>query len=162
MGGMIPYFEGRVGYGWDKLGRGRQTKNYEALLAFHEEAADRLFPFVSPRIRLCSAVRAATVFADWIFFWESTTWYLLPTLPFETYSWSLYSGDDQGNRKPRSYRGAKRPDLSRECGQAPEAQKLIMHAKPGAFPGFFLVRFPLHRSRRVIKFVPVHRGNKQI
>jgi predicted TIM-barrel fold metal-dependent hydrolase len=33
MGGMIPYFEGRVGYGWDKLGSRTTDENYEALLA---------------------------------------------------------------------------------------------------------------------------------
>ncbi len=32
MGGMIPYFEGRVGYGWDKLGSRTTDENYEALL----------------------------------------------------------------------------------------------------------------------------------
>jgi len=33
MGGMIPYFEGRVGYGWDALGSRTTDENYEALLA---------------------------------------------------------------------------------------------------------------------------------
>ncbi len=32
MGGMIPYFEGRVGYGWDKLGSRTTDEDYEALL----------------------------------------------------------------------------------------------------------------------------------
>jgi uncharacterized protein len=32
MGGMIPYFEGRVGYGWDKLGSRTTDENYEELL----------------------------------------------------------------------------------------------------------------------------------
>lgn len=32
MGGMIPYFEGRVGYGWDKLGSRTTDEDYESLL----------------------------------------------------------------------------------------------------------------------------------
>jgi uncharacterized protein len=32
MGGMIPYFEGRVGYGWDALGTRTTDEGYEALL----------------------------------------------------------------------------------------------------------------------------------
>jgi aminocarboxymuconate-semialdehyde decarboxylase len=32
MGGMIPYFEGRVGYGWDALGSRTTDENYGALL----------------------------------------------------------------------------------------------------------------------------------
>jgi len=32
MGAMIPYFEGRVGYGWDQLGRRTSDEDYEALL----------------------------------------------------------------------------------------------------------------------------------
>src|SRR6202166_600589 len=32
MGGMVPYFEGRVGYGWDKLGSRTTDENYEELL----------------------------------------------------------------------------------------------------------------------------------
>ncbi len=32
MGGMIPYFEGRVGYGWDKLGSRTTDEDYELLL----------------------------------------------------------------------------------------------------------------------------------
>jgi len=32
MGGMIPYFEGRVGYGWDKLGSRTSDVDYVALL----------------------------------------------------------------------------------------------------------------------------------
>ena len=33
MGGMVPYFEGRVGYGWDQLGTRTSDMNYAALLA---------------------------------------------------------------------------------------------------------------------------------
>src|SRR5213593_196588 len=32
MGAMIPYFEGRVGYGWDQLGSRSSDEGYEALL----------------------------------------------------------------------------------------------------------------------------------
>jgi uncharacterized protein len=32
MGGMIPYFEGRVGYGWDQIGRRSSDEGYEELL----------------------------------------------------------------------------------------------------------------------------------
>ncbi len=32
MGAMIPYFEGRVGHGWDQLGKRSSDENYEALL----------------------------------------------------------------------------------------------------------------------------------
>jgi aminocarboxymuconate-semialdehyde decarboxylase len=32
MGGMIPYFEGRVGYGWDQLGTRTSDMDYTALL----------------------------------------------------------------------------------------------------------------------------------
>jgi predicted TIM-barrel fold metal-dependent hydrolase len=32
MGAMIPYFEGRVGYGWDQLGRRSSDEDYEGLL----------------------------------------------------------------------------------------------------------------------------------
>ena len=32
MGGMIPYFEGRVGYGWDQLGKRTSDVDYVALL----------------------------------------------------------------------------------------------------------------------------------
>ena len=32
MGGMIPYFEGRVGYGWDQLGTRTSDTDYKALL----------------------------------------------------------------------------------------------------------------------------------
>ena len=32
MGGMIPYFEGRVGYGWDQLGTRTSDEDYEGLL----------------------------------------------------------------------------------------------------------------------------------
>ena len=32
MGAMIPYFEGRVGYGWDQLGTRTSDENYAALL----------------------------------------------------------------------------------------------------------------------------------
>jgi len=32
MGGMIPYFEGRVGYGWDQLGARTSDVDYGALL----------------------------------------------------------------------------------------------------------------------------------
>src|SRR5262249_21366814 len=33
MGGMIPYFEGRVGHGWDQLGTRTSDVDYAALLA---------------------------------------------------------------------------------------------------------------------------------
>jgi predicted TIM-barrel fold metal-dependent hydrolase len=33
MGGMIPYFEGRVGYGWDQLGTRTADEDYETLLS---------------------------------------------------------------------------------------------------------------------------------
>jgi aminocarboxymuconate-semialdehyde decarboxylase len=33
MGGMIPYFEGRVGYGWDQLGSRTSDEDYTAVLA---------------------------------------------------------------------------------------------------------------------------------
>ena len=33
MGGMIPYFEGRVGYGWDQLGTRTSDVDYKSLLA---------------------------------------------------------------------------------------------------------------------------------
>ena len=33
MGGMIPYFEGRVGYGWDKLGSRTSDEDYVSLLS---------------------------------------------------------------------------------------------------------------------------------
>jgi aminocarboxymuconate-semialdehyde decarboxylase len=32
MGGMIPYFEGRVGYGWDQLGTRTSDADYKTLL----------------------------------------------------------------------------------------------------------------------------------
>jgi len=32
MGGMIPYFEGRVGYGWDMLGTRTTDEGYEELV----------------------------------------------------------------------------------------------------------------------------------
>jgi aminocarboxymuconate-semialdehyde decarboxylase len=32
MGGMVPYFEGRVGYGWDQLGKRTSDEDYGALL----------------------------------------------------------------------------------------------------------------------------------
>ena len=32
MGGMIPYFEGRVGYGWDQLGKRTSDADYVSLL----------------------------------------------------------------------------------------------------------------------------------
>ena len=32
MGGMIPYFEGRVGYGWDQLGTRTSDEDYQSLL----------------------------------------------------------------------------------------------------------------------------------
>jgi aminocarboxymuconate-semialdehyde decarboxylase len=32
MGGMIPYFEGRVGYGWDQLGKRTSEVDYTVLL----------------------------------------------------------------------------------------------------------------------------------
>jgi predicted TIM-barrel fold metal-dependent hydrolase len=37
MGGMIPYFEGRVGHGWDQLGTRTSDKDYKALLASMEK-----------------------------------------------------------------------------------------------------------------------------
>jgi aminocarboxymuconate-semialdehyde decarboxylase len=33
MGGMIPYFEGRVGYGWDQLGKRTTDRDYSKVLA---------------------------------------------------------------------------------------------------------------------------------
>jgi len=33
MGGMVPYFEGRVGYGWDQLGTRSSDVDYKSLLA---------------------------------------------------------------------------------------------------------------------------------
>src|SRR5262249_34463446 len=32
MGAMIPYFEGRVGHGWDQLGKRSSDEDYESLL----------------------------------------------------------------------------------------------------------------------------------
>jgi len=32
LGGMVPYFEGRVGYGWDQLGSRTSDVDYKALL----------------------------------------------------------------------------------------------------------------------------------
>jgi uncharacterized protein len=32
MGGMVPYFEGRVGYGWDQLGKRTSDTDYTVLL----------------------------------------------------------------------------------------------------------------------------------
>jgi predicted TIM-barrel fold metal-dependent hydrolase len=37
MGGMIPYFEGRVGYGWDQLGTRTSNTDYDALLRSMKE-----------------------------------------------------------------------------------------------------------------------------
>jgi aminocarboxymuconate-semialdehyde decarboxylase len=33
LGGMVPYFAGRVGYGWDQLGTRTSDQDYKALLA---------------------------------------------------------------------------------------------------------------------------------
>jgi aminocarboxymuconate-semialdehyde decarboxylase len=49
MGGMVPFFEGRVGHGWDQLGKRTSDEDYAGLLAsmkkrpveyFHEFYAD--------------------------------------------------------------------------------------------------------------------------
>ena len=39
LGGMIPYFEGRVGHGWDQLGTRTSDEDYVSLLKSHEEAS---------------------------------------------------------------------------------------------------------------------------
>ena len=48
---MIPYFEGRVGYGWDQLGTRTSDVDYKSLLQFRTEAPYRLFPHVLRRHR---------------------------------------------------------------------------------------------------------------
>jgi len=60
MGGMIPYFEGRVGYGWDKLGSRTTDENYEALLASMKKRPVDYFRLFLADTALFGA-RAATV-----------------------------------------------------------------------------------------------------
>jgi uncharacterized protein len=60
MGGMIPYFEGRVGYGWDKLGSRTTDENYEALLASMKKRPVDYFRLFVADTALFGA-RAATV-----------------------------------------------------------------------------------------------------
>jgi predicted TIM-barrel fold metal-dependent hydrolase len=60
MGGMIPYFEGRVGYGWDKLGSRTTDENYEALLkSMKKRPVDYFHSFLADTALF--GARAATV-----------------------------------------------------------------------------------------------------
>ena len=63
LGAMAPYFEGRVGPGWDQLGTRTSDVDYTGVLEGLEEAADRLLPDVLRRHRgvrrlRCDGVRA--------------------------------------------------------------------------------------------------------
>ena len=51
LGAMAPYFEGRVGPGWDQLGTRTSDVDYTSVLEGTEEAADRLLPDVLRRHR---------------------------------------------------------------------------------------------------------------
>ena len=46
LGGMIPYFEGRVGHGWDQLGTRTSDQDYVSLAQIDEEASGGLLPHV--------------------------------------------------------------------------------------------------------------------
>ncbi len=60
MGGMIPYFEGRVGYGWDKLGSRTTDEDYESLLKSMKKRPIDYFRLFLADTALFGA-RAATV-----------------------------------------------------------------------------------------------------
>jgi aminocarboxymuconate-semialdehyde decarboxylase len=60
MGGMIPYFEGRVGYGWDKLGSRTTDEDYEGLLKSMKKRPIDYFRLFLADTALFGA-RAATV-----------------------------------------------------------------------------------------------------
>ncbi len=51
MGAMIPYFEGRVGHGWDQLGKRTSDEDYVGLRSIYEKTAHRLFQDVLCRYR---------------------------------------------------------------------------------------------------------------
>jgi aminocarboxymuconate-semialdehyde decarboxylase len=63
MGGMVPYFEGRVGYGWDVLGSRTTDEGYEELLKSMKKRPIDYFRLFLADTALFGA-RAATVCAS--------------------------------------------------------------------------------------------------
>jgi predicted TIM-barrel fold metal-dependent hydrolase len=116
-GGMIPFFEGRVGPGLDQLGNRTSGSNYKELLKemkkrpidyfrmFYADTATfggvraQLLRCGPHAVRVRCAVRSGAG-AD------------------------VYPRHDQGDRRARHLRGRSREALSRQCKRAVEAEKL--------------------------------------
>ncbi len=110
MGGMIPYFEGRVGYGWDKLGSRTTDENYEALLKSMKKRPVDYFRMFLADTALFGA-RAATVCGldffgiDNVVFASDTPFEPTPGLYIRETIKVIESMDLTAAQKDRIYRG---------------------------------------------------------
>ena len=129
LGAMIPYFEGRVGYGLDQFGTRTADEDYEGL-PLDAETANTTTSRCSGPTRRCSAAErrrnaASTSSA-------SIRWCSPRTLRSTRGRATLHPRDDQGDRRSRHQRTSGN-DLSGQRGAAVQ-------------PAFFLSH---HRARRL-------------
>lgn len=113
MGGMIPYFEGRVGYGWDALGTRSTDEGYEAILKSMNDKGKRPVDYFHNFLADTAlfGARAATVCGldffgiDKVFFASDTPFEPTPGLYIRETIKIIESLDITAEQKDQIFRG---------------------------------------------------------
>jgi hypothetical protein len=115
LGGIVPYLEGRVGYGWDQLGVRTSGVDYSGVLrTLKTRPVDHFRRFYADTAMFGAhaATRCGLEFfgADRVLFASD--------MPFDP----THAGDDQSPREPGPRRGSEGAHLLRQREAAPQAR----------------------------------------
>ena len=119
LGGMVPYFEGRVGHGWDQLGSRTSDVDYKALLkSMKKRPIDYLRMFYGDTALF--GARAGTVCGLDFFGARSCPVRLGHALRADART--LHPRNNQGARQPRFDCRAEDPNLRRQRPETAQAK----------------------------------------
>ena len=126
MGGMIPYFEGRVGTGWDQLGTRTSDRDYTKLL---KELKKRPLDYFKMFYADTATFGAYDPTVCGLRFFGVDNILFASDAPFDPEGGRQYhSRDDQGDRSPADHRGGARANLLAQCCSSVETR--LARSKP--------------------------------
>ena len=120
LGGMIPYFEGRVGHGWDQLGTRTSDQDYVSLLKSMKKRPVDYFHMFYADTALFGADGATQCGIDFFGFDKVL---FASDVPFEPSPGLVHPRDHPHSRRPGHHRRAARADLSRQRAKILEARQ---------------------------------------
>ena len=120
MGGMIPYFEGRVGPGWDQLGSRTSDRDYTKLL---KELKKRPLDYFKMFYADTATFGAYDPTVCGLRFFGVDNVLFASDAPVRSgRRTAVHSRDDQGDRSPSHHRGGARADLLAQRRSSAEAR----------------------------------------